>query len=353
MRARDLSPPSPTVLALEVASVVALASLAHCAAAPPPPDLLYGPAYGGSDPLAAEPPPARTSTTTTTGAVVPPSEVAAVNRVLSTSSTPTLATDGVNVYFGDEHQNALMRVPGAGGDNPSVLGRPGPVDIALDGQVVTWIARPGDVVLRVGRSGAPADTLRDQGVFTSLTASRGQVFVTEKIGSGGALTLLAGGSATPLATFDRTPRAVEVDQSFAYVVTARDIVRVPRNGDNTKKLLASGRELAHAAIDRDSVYVTAEVATGVRALVRVSKAGGALVDLAHPLRNAPFALYGGQLYFVVDGAPELRRVPVKGGSSTLVARDDAYENVTALVADELRIYVATEKTGLTALARAR
>jgi hypothetical protein len=272
-------------------------------------------------------------------------------RVLARTTTRTLATDGVNVYFGDEEQNALMMVSGAGGENPILVERPAPLGLALDGRAIAWIGRPGNVVRRVSRAGAAAVTLRDQGTFTSIAASRGDTFVTENVGTGSALTLLTGSSVAQVASFDAPARAVVVDDAHAYVVTASALLRVPRAGGNVERV-ASGSELAHPQLDRDNVYFTGKVAAS-RGVLRVAKTGGDAVELVRDVRQAPIAVYGNDVFFLDESKPELRRIPTSGGAATLAGRDEALRRVTALVVDESRITVGTERGGVIALARAR
>jgi hypothetical protein len=337
--------PSRSLLS-RVVGVVALASFVQCAAAPPPPDFLYGPAYGGSDPLASPSPGARA----TQSASIASADVVIGRIVLARSIARALATDGVNIYFGDEEQNALMMVPGAGGATANLIERPAPLELALDGRAIAWIGNRGSVVRRVPRAGAPATTIRDRGSFTAIAASRGETFVAEDAAKGSILLRVNGSSVTQIGAFDVAVRAIAMDDTHAYVVTASEVLRLPRGGGDIVKL-ASGSDLAHAQLDRDSLYVTAKVSSS-RAILRVPKGGGDAAELAHDVRQAPIAIFGNDLYFFDDSKPELRRIPSSGGAPVLAGRDEAFLRVAALVVDQLRITVATD-VGVITLARAR
>src|SRR5689334_458389 len=111
---------SPDPRSVVLGGVLAFASLVRCAAAPPPPDFLYGPGYGTEDPLAESP---QSAVRAPPSPAIQSADIAIGRRVLARASTRAVATDGVNVYFGDEDQNALMIVPGTGGANPTIVER--------------------------------------------------------------------------------------------------------------------------------------------------------------------------------------------------------------------------------------
>jgi hypothetical protein len=337
--------------------------LPGCATAPPP-DFLNGPAYSGRDTWtspAMGPSPAsdggdaaRTTTTSATVAGTAGARAAGAEpearRVLVRTVVHVLASDGDRVYYGDDGENALMAVPPEGGD-PVLVARPAPFDLTLDGHAVVWIARPGNVVYRVARAGSAPASVGAPGSFTAVASGGRDVFVGESVATGGAVTRMSGTSMVRLATLEGPPRGVEVDDSFVYVVTAGDVTRIPRAGGPAQRL-ASVRDAAEPALDGDHLYATVASGQG-RALVRVPKSGGPVVELVPAVRKGPIAVAGGQIYFLDPERPELLRIAAGGGRSTLVAREDAFAHVTALAVDDRRIYVGTERAGLVALARAR
>jgi hypothetical protein len=86
-------------------------------------------------------------------------------RVFTRASTHALALDKTNVYFGDSEDDGVFAMPKEGGQ-PVKLARHAPVAgaLALDGDSVTWIASPGDAVLKVSvHGGGQPTTLRDHG----------------------------------------------------------------------------------------------------------------------------------------------------------------------------------------------
>lgn len=349
-------------LALAVALFATSAQPGCAAAPPPPPDLFNGPAYEGreswgppsddaaqSSRTAGSATTSRAARTTITGAALAGPE-STRPRVLVRSAVHVLASDGANVIYGDDEQNALMTVPATGG-HALLLARPGPLDLALDGASVIWIGRPGNGLFRLDRNGGSAGLVGEPGSFTAVAARGGTIFVGERVATGGAVTAITGGAATRLTTLEARPRAIEVDDANVYVVTDMDIERVPRAGGITQTLAAGG-DFAHPRLDGEHVYVTAPSLHG-RALVRVPKGGGPVVEVIPAVRAAPFAVYEGALYYFAPDRPELLRARAGGGEVEVVARDEAFRTVTTLALDARRVYVGTESQGLVAFPRIR
>jgi hypothetical protein len=334
MRARS---PSLSVLALGLALVA-------CAGAPPP-DLLNGPAYAGRG-WGSETEGAAVAQTTVTGAPGAGKE-SANRRVLVRGTVHVLASDGDEIYYGDEDQNALMAVPARGG-RARLVGSPAPLALALSERHVVWIGRPGNAIFRAARGRAGADRLGSPGSFTTIAAAGKDVVVGEDIATGGAVTRFGGGGAVVrLATFDSRPRAVALDEEHVYVASGSELVRIARAG-GARQQLASGRNFAALHVDRDYVYAAAPTPLG-RAVVRVPKRGGPAVEVVATPSEGPLTLQSGALYFVAPQRSELLRVPAAGGAPVVVARDEAFTTVTAIAADRRAIYVGTVDAGLLAL----
>jgi hypothetical protein len=365
-RRRDAYRSHMGALPIVVYPALALA-LAACAAAPaPPPDLFNGPAYSGRDSWenAADPPPAKlevrdaarqvTARTTTTGAA----SVVAVNRrapvrFLVRATVHVVGSDGATVFYGDEEQGTLMQVPASGGA-ATLLARPAPLDLVVDGAAVTWVARAGNAILRVARSGGEVAVAGEPGSFTSLAAHGGELFAAEKVATGGAVALVRKTSVTRIATVSSAPRGLEVDATHVYVLTERGLERAPRTGGEPQPL-AAVRDPSDVKLDAEHVYFTAESQRG-RALLRVPKAGGSVVELLPSIRDAPIAIYRDSLYYFDPRQPELLRVMLSAQGASppmVVARNDAFGEVTALAVDDRQIYVGTAQAGLMAVTRPR
>jgi hypothetical protein len=261
-------------------------------------------------------------------------------RVIAKASARALALDAAHIYYGDSDDDGVYAMAKTGGE-PLRIARHAPVSgaLALEDGHITWIASPGDAVLRAPISGgAQPTTLRDRGIFGGVAAVGEDVFITEAVSAGGALIRVTGPTASRLAAFDGAPRAVMADKTHAYVVTASKILRTPHQRGELETI-ATGNRFTHAELDDAFVYVVAEVDKG-RAVVRFPKAGGPLAVVARDVRDAPIEVEGGDLFFFDAVRPQLRSVRASGGESRIVAEDEGLGTVSALEADASTIYVA-------------
>jgi hypothetical protein len=282
------------------------------------------------------------------GAVVPepprPVEPTAVKgdrpRVVVKASARALAIDAGRLYYGDSDDDGVYSVPAAGGE-PLRIARHAPVAgaIALTGGSITWIASPGDAVLRapVG-GGVQPTTVRDRGIFSDVAAFGDDVFITEAIGAGGALLRVNGATSARLAAFDAPPRAVLADATHVYVATPTKVVRTPHARGELEPV-GTGARFTHTEIDEGFVYVVADIDKG-RGVVRFPKAGGAAAVVARDVRDAPIEIEGGELLYFDATRAQLRSVPVAGGASRAIIEDETLATVSAIEADATTIYVA-------------
>jgi len=262
-------------------------------------------------------------------------------RVLARATSRALAIDATSIYFGNSDDDGIYAVAKEGGD-ATRLARRAPVAgaIAVDGDSVSWIASPGDAVLKVSlREGGQPTTLRDRGIFSDVASHGGDVFITEAIGAGGALLRVTGPTAARLATFDGAPRAVLADSTHAFVVTPTKILRTPHE-KGALETVATGVGFAYPQMDDAFVYAVAEVG-GARVVVRLPKSGGPMTTLARDVRDAPIEVEGGDVIFLDATRTQLRSVPKTGGEPRVIADDEAFASVTAVVADASAVYVAT------------
>lgn len=261
-------------------------------------------------------------------------------QVLARASTRALAVDATRLYYGDLVDDGIFAMPKAGGEAVR-LARHAPVTagIALGGDSITWIASPGDSVLRMPLHGnGQPSTLRDRGIFSDVAVAGGEVFITEAVGSGGALIRVTGPTAARLASFEGPPRGVVADGTHAYVITPTRVLR-SSHARSELDTVATGSGLSHAEIDDAFVYFLAEI-DKVRVVARVAKSGGAVTTVARDVRDAPIALQGGEILFFDAARNQVRAAPTGGGDSRVVVEDDSLAGAAAIAADAETIYVA-------------
>lgn len=262
-------------------------------------------------------------------------------QVLVKSSARALATDGERLFFGDLEDNTVVWMPAAGGERVRVAHRaPMSNGLVLDGAGLAWIAAPGDTVMRVGTIDARSpQTLRDRGVFVGIAASDGEVFFVEALGQGGALTRASSAGTARVVVFEASPRGVAVDKDYAFVTTARTILRVDRAGRST--ILANGSRFGAPVLDGDYLYATAAMPDETTVLVRLKKAGGPVEVVERNARDAPIAAHKGKVYFFDVARPALRRIRSDRSGSDVLVTDHVLARANAMAVDDRAIWVAT------------
>ena len=282
--------------------------------------------------------------TTTVSSVSTPLPVGTKPQILARAHSVALATTKTHVYFGDADDDWLVSMPKAGASEPTRVARHSPVSGALvaDATALTWIASPGDSVLRLplGSNAAPT-TIRDREIFTDLAAEGGDVLLVGAAPGGGALTRITGATAARLASFDLVPRAVMVDATNAFVVTTKSVLRTPRKrGEVTT--LATGSSFGSSTSDDACIYVTTKQGSS-RAILRIPKYGGAMTALSaiDGVRDAPIAVRRGEVFYFDEGRPVLRAHAIDSGATRVVSEDAMFERVNALVIDDDGAWVAT------------
>ena len=264
-------------------------------------------------------------------------------RLVAHASTRALAVDATHIYYGDSEDDGIYAMPKTGGEAVR-LARHAPVAgaIALDADSITWIASPGDAVLKIAlHGGGQPTTLRDRGIFSDVTTVGGDVFVVEAVGAGGSLWRVTGTTPTPsrIAAFDGPPRAVMADATHAYVITPTKILRTPYPKGELETI-ATGTAFGSGEMDDAFVYVVAAVDKS-RVVAKVAKTGGPLTALVTGVRDAPIEVHGDEILYFDAMRPALRAVPKTGGTSRLVVEDETLSGATAIEADGPTIYVAT------------
>lgn len=261
-------------------------------------------------------------------------------RVFVQASSRALAHDAKNLYYGDNDDDGVFSIPKAGG-TPVRLARHAPVAgaLALDGDSITWIASPGDVVLRVSTSGGQPTTLRDRGIFADVASVSGDVFIAEAIGAGGALLRVTGATAARLVAFEGSPRVLLADATHAYVTTPTKVFRTP-HVKGELETIATGVAFGSAESDDAFVYIVTEQ-DKARVVARFPKTGGPMSVVARDVRDGPIEIIGDELLYFDATKPQLRATRSSGGPARVVAESEAFAVVTALEADATTVYVAT------------
>lgn len=260
---------------------------------------------------------------------------------MARATARALALDATSIYFGNSDDDGIYTVAKSGGE-ATRLARRAPVAgaIAVEGEWISWIASPGDAVLRLSlREGGQPTTLRDRGIFSDVATAGGDVFIAEAIGAGGALLRVTGATASRLSSFEGAPRAVMADATHAYVVTPTKIFRTP-HAKGELETIATGAAFAYPQMDDSFLYVVTEV-TGARIVARVPKAGGPMTTLARDVRDAAIEAEGADVLFLDATRSQLRSVPKAGGEARTLIEDEIFSGVAAMVADGTSIYVAT------------
>jgi len=271
-------------------------------------------------------------------------------RVFTDASARALAIDATNVYYGDAETDGIYAKAKTGGGEAVRLARRAPVAgaIALDSESITWIASPGDAVLKLPLKGVyPAGyqearqptTLRERGIFSDVTSVSGDIFITEVVGAGGVLLRVTGPTAARLATFDGSPRAVVADSTHAYIFTSTRVLRTPHVKGEVETL-ATGTGFAHPQIDAGFLYFVAEI-DKVRVVARLPKSGGAITTLARDVRDVPIEYEGGEIMFLDAARAQLRAVRTTGGPVRAIADNESFATATSIVADPTTVYIAT------------
>ncbi|MBX3192745.1 MAG: hypothetical protein KF819_37525 [Labilithrix sp.] len=264
---------------------------------------------------------------------------ASPSRVVVKAASRALAASTTTLYYGDVDDDGVFAVKKDG--EPTRIARRAPVagGLALDNDMVAWIASPGDVVLRAPLQGGQPSVLRDKGIFAAVAAQGGDVFIAEAVAAGGAITRITNATTTRTATFDGPPRGLAADHAQVYVATPTHLYKTPRDrGELTT--LASGTAFERLQIDAFNAYLVA-AERGVRVLVSVPKGGGPMTTLARDVRDAPIAVLGGEIYYFDASQPQLRAIKVAGGEPRIVAESPALARPAALATDGREAFVAT------------
>lgn len=282
-----------------------------------------------------------------TSAKVPaqPPPAGARPKLLVKAEARALALYSTNVVYGDTVEDGVFVIPKTGGE-PKRLARRSPIShtFAIDNEEISWVASPGDAVLKASlHTGVFPTTIRDRGIFADVAATRGDIFVNEVIGAGGALTRITGPTAARLAAFDGPPRGLVVDASHAFIVTPTKIFRTP-HVKGELETIATGADFEWPTLSGDRLYVVGE-GDGFkrRAIFSIPKTGGTPTPIARDVRDAPIAIEGGELLYFDSARPQLRALVLSDpkGTPRIVAEDDALATATAIALDGATAFVGT------------
>lgn len=275
----------------------------------------------------------------------PPAPAGARPRVLVKAEARAIALYGTNVVYGDTVEDGVFVIPKAGGEAKRIARR-SPISrtFAIDNEEISWVASPGDAVLKASlHTGAFPTTIRDRGIFADVAATGGDVFISEVVGAGGALTRITGPTAARLAAFDGPPRGLVVDATYAYIVTPTKIFRTP-HVKGELETIATGADFEWPALSGDQLYVLGHgEGPKRRAILAIPKAGGAPVAIARDVRDAPIAIEGGELLWFDASRPQLRALVLADPKAAprIVSEDDVLATANAIALDSTTAYVGT------------
>ncbi|PYQ28204.1 MAG: hypothetical protein DMF56_17375 [Acidobacteria bacterium] len=291
----------------------------------------------------------------------------------------TLTIDATHVYYIDEFDTTLYRIPKSGGARqqlaqfPEVLVTAIAVDDAnvyvatIVGDFSATIP-PGDI-WAIPKAGGTPRTIASGVLFvTQLASDATHVYWVsvgtvkldeEEILSDGKVERVTkdGSSRQVLASGLSTPTTLSVDDANVYFGERGSAVgnpsiglrRVAKSGGTTTYLLDDHLVADLAISDNDLVFVGAS-ATGTAAagLFRVARTGGAVQTLVEDENiDSPPHIVAGQVYYITlpdESSDALMRVPLAGGNAVLLRAANAVGNDFAV--DDCGTYIGTNEDAL-------
>lgn len=270
-------------------------------------------------------------------------------EILAVVGAPVaLTSDGAHLYWVDDVDHTLYRMPEDGGDLTVLatgVSVGSPWAIAVDTTYVYWGDDEAGAVRRVPKLGGASRTLASgEGQVMAVVVDGSYLFWTANGQNGGRVRRLprAGGTPTTV-TSGSYLSALAVDSFFVYVADAHvfaganQILRAPRGG-GAKIALASDEDALGLAIDQSRVYWKRFWTGDVRRASKwmpgaatIAPEGGGWGDLAVDATHVWWTT-----------GPLLHRVAKGGGPGEVVVTLPSWGNSLAL--DGGAVYVALDQT---------
>jgi sugar lactone lactonase YvrE len=257
-------------------------------------------------------------------------------------NTPNgLAVDAANLYWTTSDGN-VVKAPSTGGQATVLAsGQHAPWGIAVDANNVYWVnaVTPGQV-MSVSISGGTPIVLADlqQRPF-KLAISKGVLYWTNNSGGAVMKLPLAGGSAIKVAERQGSPVAIAIEGSALYWSS------IGQGAIRSSSIVGANAMITTIAADQDATTLFVLDGTVYWANVELEDDHGTVYKL--PPGGAPVALAtspapiaavsdGVNVYWSDAGNNTIRKVPIDGGTDSVVAAEQA--SPTEIVIDRNAIY---------------
>jgi hypothetical protein len=247
----------------------------------------------------------------------------------------SVATDGTHVYWVNDGDGAVRKVPiGGGAVTTLATGPQGPISVAVDGTNVYWVNWENGTVNEVPVGGGSVTTLATgQENPRSVAVDGANVYWVNYGTAWGSPdgtvneVPVGGGSVTTLATGQDYPWSVAVDGTNVYWVNYRGgtVNDVPVGGGTVTTLAQDPHGPLFIAVDSTNVYWV-DFGGGVN---KVPIGGGSMTTLVGSQVGLSLAVDGTHVYWGnADGT--VKEVPLGGGRATTLALGQGYPVAVAV-----------------------
>jgi sugar lactone lactonase YvrE len=251
----------------------------------------------------------------------------------SGQSTPlSIAVDGTSVYWTDQGNGTVMKVPLGGGSGTKIGSSNLPYGIAVDGTSVYWADFQG-TIMKVPLSGGNATPLASgQSGPYGIALDSQNVYWTNYLGGTIMKVPITGGNPTTLASGQVAPNSLAVDSQNVYWsnngteasnFTDGTVMKAPITGGNATALLTGVQGPLGIAVDASGVYVAdfGTISTVGGSIYKVPHGGVGEITLASGLAGpSALAIDAASVYWTNFKDPgTIMSVPLSGGSVTTLA----------------------------------
>lgn len=248
-----------------------------------------------------------------------------------------IAVDDTYFYVATNGQVAQHRKDGAPGGWTVQSDHLG--SVLVDGTRVYW-ATPSGIESVSKQGGTPSLFTATPGIPVRLAIDAVNIYatVTTEGASGSVIKApLAGGPIVELVTGIKPPMDIANDATSVYWTIIGDtnqdngaVMRAPIAGGAATAIATGQSSPSRVAVDADNVYWHEQ---GTSVIWKVSKGGGAPVQLVYPIQAAAMAVEAGWLYLSTGAG--LSKVLVAGGTPTVLCTGIALTPQIALDADRV------------------
>ena len=264
-----------------------------------------------------------------------------------------MAIDDSYVYFTDDGDNTLRRVPKCGGDGVLLAQTPNfPGDVVALGGSVFWNNQSlAGSIESIPRGGGATQTLASwtsaspRGLLADDSRLYFSVETTDPSLEGVSALPLGGGAVAMLSKY--VAGGLALDDTSVYGGTPADggmnILRIPKSGGDTTTIVSTAG-VNGIAVDATYLYWTTRLEFPNGTLSRIAKSGGASTVLATLNRSpGPIALDDRCVYWGDNGAKPatgtIGRLPIAGGPAETLA--GSQDNPMVIALDATSVYWVT------------